>query len=422
MFEWIRPKLLGKISCLTLLFLLVSSCSAAQQSAQGGWTRTYGGTDWEKALSAQQTSDGGYIIAGATKSFGAGGWDVYLIETDASGDTLWTRTYGGTDHDGSYSVQQTSDDGYIIAGITGSFGAVEGDVYLIKTDASGDTLWTRTYGGTDYEIGLSVQQTSDGGYIIVGNTDSFGAGGLDVYLIKTDASSDTLWTRTYGGPGDDLGVSVQQTSDGGYIIAGSTFSFGAGESDFYLVKTDASGETLWTKTYGGTAHDAAFSVQQTSDDGYIIVGQTFSFGAGFLQQDDVYLIKTDANGDTLWTRTYGGIGSDSGASVQQISDGGYIIAGRTEHIVAAILEFIRGDVNFNATNYDVYLIKTDAGGDTLWTRTYGGAILDEASSVQQTSDDGYIIAGSTNSFGAGEDDFYLIKTDAEGNVGERKRK
>ncbi len=346
--------------------------------------------------------------------------DVYLIKTDAGGDTLWTRTYGGSDADGGYSVQQTSDGGYIIAGATYSFGAGDYDVYLIKTDASGDTLWERTYGGTDYDIGFSVQQTSDGGYIIAGATSPFSAGTQDVYLIKTDASGDTLWTRTYGGPGDDMGVSVQQTSDGGYIIAGTTNSFGAGEGDVYLIKTDASGDTLWTRTYGGTAYDAAFSVQQTSDGGYIITGQTFSFGAGFFQ-DDVYLIKTDASGDTLWTKTYGGKSSDSGSSVQQTSDGGYIIAGMTEHFIAAILQLIRGDVDFDVTNYDVYLIKTDAGGDALWTRTYGGTILDEGVSVQQTSDGGYIIAGSTNSFGAGGDDFYLIKTDAEGGVGERNR-
>ncbi|MBU2610003.1 MAG: hypothetical protein KJ606_03505 [Chloroflexi bacterium] len=414
-------KLLGKIACLTLLLilLLVSSCSDAQQSAQQGWTRTYGGTGWEEASSVQQTSDGGYIITGHTTSFGAGFMDVYLIKTDAGGDTLWTRTYGGPDNDGSYSVQQTSDGGYIIAGATYSFGAGDYDVYLIKTDASGDTLWTRTYGGTDYDIGFSVQQTSDGGYIIAGAANPLGAGESNVYLIKTDAGGDTLWTRTYGETDYAIGASVQQTSDGGYIIAGSASPFGVLESDVYLIKTDAGGDTLWTKTYGGTDHDAAFSVQQTSDGGYIIVGQTFSLIAGFLPQDDVYLIKTDANGDTLWTRTYGGMGSDSGASVQQTTDGGYIIAGRTEHIVAAILEFIRGGIDFDVVNYNVLLIKTDASGDTLWTRKYGGAILDEAVSVQQTSDGGYIIAGATNSFGAGDGDFYLIKTDAEGGVGGR---
>ena len=155
----------------------------------------------------------------------------------------WTRTYGGTNLDEGNSVQQTSDGGYIVAGSTSSFGAGSRDVYLIKADASGDTQWTRTYGGADNDVGQSVQQTSDGGYIVASWTESFGAGVYDVYLIKTNASGDTLWTRTYGGPGDDLGQSVRQTSDGGYIVAGSTASFGAGYDDVYLIKTDANGST-----------------------------------------------------------------------------------------------------------------------------------------------------------------------------------
>jgi hypothetical protein len=167
------------------------------------------------------------------------------------------------------------------------------DFYLIKTDSSGDTLWTRTYGGDDIDEGFSVQQTADGGYVIAGVTESFGAGDMDVYLIKTDSSFDTLWTRTYSGEGDDHGYSVQQTDDGGYVIAGFTESFGAGEEDVYLIKTDSSGDTLWTRTYGGVGFDYGRSVQQTEDGGYVIAGYTNSFGAGGA---DVYLIKTDPDG------------------------------------------------------------------------------------------------------------------------------
>jgi hypothetical protein len=169
------------------------------------------------------------------------GNDVYLIKTNPSGDTQWTRTYGGDSADYGYSVQQTSDGGYIVAGWTASFGAGDHDVYLIKTNASGDTQWTRTYGGTSRDYANSVQQTSDGGYIVAGLTESFGAGGYDVYLIKTDASGDMRWTRTYGDTSDDEGNSVQQTSDGGYIVAGGTWFFGAWDWDVYLIKTDANG-------------------------------------------------------------------------------------------------------------------------------------------------------------------------------------
>ena len=219
--------------------LLFTACFAAIAAAQTSWWRTYGGTLTDQGWSVQQTSDGGYIIAGRTYSFGAGNSDVYLTKTNTPGDTLWTRTYGGTSEDDGYSVQQTTDSGYIITGYTASFSA--GGVYLIRTNASGDTLWTRTYGGTSEDVGTSVQQTLDGGYIVAGYTLTFGAGGYDAYLIKTDASGDTMWTRTYGGTGDDQGYSVQQTSDGGYIIAGRTYSFGAGNSDVYLIKTDSLG-------------------------------------------------------------------------------------------------------------------------------------------------------------------------------------
>jgi len=378
---------------LTVLLGLSFTPMAAAGPGDTLWTRTYGGSDGDYGESVQQTSDGGYIIAGYTNSFGAGGFDVWLLRTDSSGDTLWTRTYGGTEGDYGYSVQQTSDGGYIIAGMTYSFGAGGRDVYLLKTDSSGDTLWTRTYGGSDGEEGYSVQQTSDGGYIIGGYTYSFGAGSYDVYLLKTDSSGDTLWTRTYGGSDYDWGYSVQQTSDGGYIIAGGTWSFGAGGGDVYLLKTDSSGDTLWTRTYGGSDSEEGYSVQQTLDGGYIIAGYTGSFGAGY---DDFYLLKTDSSGDTLWTRTYEGTGWDYANSVQQTSDGGYIIAGEIW--------------SYGTVEGDVYLVKTDSSGDTLWTRTYGGSDDDYGSSVQETSDGGYIIAGFTDSFGAGYEDVYLIKT------------
>jgi len=225
--------------------LLFAVCLAPIAFAQTSWWRTYGGTGYDEGYSVQQTADGCYIITGFTESFGVGTPEtanVYLIKTNTSGDTLWTRTYGGRDDDWGYSVQQTADGGYVIAGTTFSFGAGNLDVYLIKTDASGDALWTRTYGGSDCDEGYSVQQTADGSYIIAGYSASFGTGDdNDVYLIKTDASGDTAWTRTYGGTNYEEGRSVQQTQDGGYIVAGITRSFGAGLSDVYLIKTDSLG-------------------------------------------------------------------------------------------------------------------------------------------------------------------------------------
>ncbi|MDD5529587.1 MAG: T9SS type A sorting domain-containing protein [bacterium] len=381
-------------SCLALLF---------QGTATAQWTRIYGGSSDDYGFSVEQTTDGGFIIAGWTYSFGVGTPDsssnFYLIKIDSLGDTLWTKTFGGTSDDFAWSVQQTQDSGFIIAGYTMSFGSGEEDFYLIKTNLSGDTLWTKTYGGNYVDYGYSVEQTTDSGFIIAGYTQSFGAGG-DIYLIKTNSSGDTLWTKTYGGSSEDYAYSVEQTTDGGFIITGLTHSFGTVGGSVYLIKTNSSGDTLWTRTYGGSNSDWGYSVQQTTDGGFIITGMTYSLGGGY---QDVYLIKTDYLGDTLWTKTFGGTGNDWGYSVEQTTDGGFIITGCTQ--------------SFGIVGGNVYLIKTNSSGDTLWTRTYGGSNSDWGYSVHQTTDGGFIISGDTRSFGTGSWDIYLIKTDSLGSVG-----
>jgi TolB-like protein len=366
--------------------------------------RTYGGDAADEGYSVNQTKDGGYIIAGQTRSsFGAGGWDIYLIKTDSLGDTLWTRTYGGSSTEeqtaNEQSIQQTSDGGYIITGAIRYTGLSLNDVLLIKTDSLGNTLWTQTYGGPADDLGFAVLETTDGGYIIVG--EKGGPGNSDLYLIKTNASGNPIWTKTYGGPIRDVASSIQKTSDGGYIITGWTRSFGTGVQDIWLLKTDSLGDTLWTKTYGGLASDEGYSVQISSDCGYIISGVTFSFGAG---SGDVWLLKTDASGDTLWTKIYGGLGDDRGFSVQQTNDGGYVTSGFTN--------------SFGSGGYDFYLLKTDSSGDTLWTRTFGGTSDERSDCVRQTSDGGFIIAGYQGNIASGSisNDVYLIKTDENGLV------
>jgi hypothetical protein len=375
-----------------LLAVLFVSTAAAWEPGDTLWTRTYGGTQTDEAYCVDQTTDDGYIVAGQTRSFGAGEADFYLVKTNSLGNMVWSRTYGGSDSSYAQSVQQTTDGGYILAGGTYSFGAGEADFYIVKTDPLGDTLWTRTKGGSNHDWAHSVQQTTDGGYIVAGATNSFGAGGYDFYLVKTNSVGATLWSRTYGGRGDDYGRFVQQTADGGYIVAGYSDSFGAGGYDFYLVKTDSLGNILWTGTYGGSVDEEGRSVQQTTDGGYIVAGCTRSFGAGLY---DFYLVKTDPLGILEWDRTYGGDSNDRALSVRQTTDGGYIVTGAT--------------ASFGAGNQDVYLVKTDPDGDSLWTRTYGGSRRDRGSSVVQTADGGYIVAGLTQSFGAGGTDMYLVR-------------
>jgi hypothetical protein len=358
--------------------------------AQVTFQKTFGGGGGETGNCLKQTFDDGYIMVGFTQSFGTGTDDVYLIKTDGNGDTLWTKTYGGASYDKGFSVEQTTDSGYIISGMTNSFSTWE-DVYLIRTDANGDTLWTKNYGGNIGGTGYGVKQTSDGGFIITGAAVS--AGGIhDVLLMKTDAAGDTLWTRTWGGGGDDYGFAVQQTNDGGYIVSGNQSSGGV-----YLIKTDSSGDSLWTMAYilDGASHLTwGFSVEQTADTGYIITGATTS---------EAFLLKTDSNGVMQWSKLYGGTQQEFGFSGMQTADGGYILLGASQ--------------SFPVGSYHSVLIRTDASGDTLWTKTFIGGGTATGYTVRQSSDGGFVLLCNVSGFGAGDYDFYLVKTDANGNSG-----
>ncbi|HTW90950.1 MAG TPA: hypothetical protein VMH22_04510 [bacterium] len=323
--------------------------SAHQVLVAAVWSRTFGGTGHEDCESALPTSDGGYILAASTESFGAGGYDIWLIKTDSAGDTLWTRTYGAAGTEWGGPVALTSDGGYIVAGYTDSYGAGGGDIWLIKTDSGGNKLWDKTFGGPAQDIAREILPTADGGYIIVGNTLSYGAGVTDVWLIKTDSAGNKLWDMTYGGTKIDKGCAAQPTTDGGYIVAAATESFGAGNYDVWLIKTDANGNELWDKTIGGAGYDAPNEILVTADGGYVVVGETESYGAGGY---DVWLVKTDADGNKIWDRTFGGAKNDDGQSVAPTSDGGYIVAAYS--------------ASYGAGGFDAWLIKTDAAGYKLW--------------------------------------------------------
>jgi len=371
------------------------------------WNKTYGGTGDDGAYSLVQTSDGGYAIAGYTDSFDAGLSDFWLVKTDSAGIMQWSQTYGGLNHDLAYSVIQTFDGGYAIAGYSG------GDFWLVKTDLTGTALWSQTYGGGGDDGAYSLVQTFDGGYALAGYTDTFDRDN-DFWLVKVKGEINLEnqrnfggtgyipgWSQTYGGTDGDYAYSVVQTSDGGYAIAGCTYSFGVGERDFWLVKTDSVGNMQWSKTYGGVYDDVAQSVVQTFDGGYAIAGSTVT---DFLAPTDLWLVKTDSAGNMQWSLTYGGVNDDYAYSVVQTSDGGYAVAGSTEFYPPG-----------GPYDFDFWLVKTDPVGK-YWSQTYGGASNDYAYSVVQTSDGGYTLAGSTYSFGAGQSDFWLVKTDSAGNM------
>ena len=299
--------------------------------------------DGDGLFGAKQTNDGGYIICGANISIN-GGFIKYswLMKTDISGNIVWDKTFGDTVSRQSAScVEQTTDGGYVFVGnLTTYIPPGYSEIILTKTNSLGDMLWTRTYVGG---VSTSVKQTNDGGYIISGSIGT--ADTADVYLIKTNDIGNSLWTKTYGGANSDIGCEVQQTVDGGYIIGGAINS--GIDSDVYLIKTDGNGIEQWSQILGGSNIDMGLSVKQTSDGGYIIAGSRSSVIGNSV---DVLLIKTDANGSQQWIQTYGGTGSEMGYSVQQTFDGGYIIGGLTENGIKNDVYLIKTDGNGNVTS------------------------------------------------------------------------
>ncbi len=392
----------------------------------GGWNKTFGGTDNDVAYSVQQTSDGGFILTGYTGSYGAGSSDFWLVKTDSSGNKQWDKTFGATESDIARSVQETSDGGYILAGCTRSYGAGSYDAWLVRINSNGDILWHAALGGTGWDVVESVQQTFDGGFILTGYTGSYGDVFYDAWLVKVDCNGCVQWNTTFGGFGRDVAESVSQTSDGGYIIAGSTqpqgsYLFAAGFmnplgvdfADVWLVKTDSNGNKQWDKTFGGDDWDTAESVQQTSDGGFILAGYTKSYGDG---DSDFWLIKTYSNGIKQWDKTFGETDGDYAYSVQQTSDGGYILAGVTEPHSDTPAPLSESMSPCGAGGSDVWLVKADSEGGREWDKTFGGTDDDYASSVQGTSDGGYVLAGYTKSYGVGGSDFWLIKVRGEADL------
>jgi hypothetical protein len=351
---------LGCLSALTVrsaLFALCIPLIAAVTRAQPPllWAETFGGSNIDIGHSVVQTADSGFAVTGYTRSFGTtSGRNVWLLKTDAQGEEEWNRAFGGNDDDEGHCVAQTSDGGFIIAGHTSSFGAGGKDVLLIKCDSLGQEEWTVTFGGVHDDEGYAVLEVLEGGYLIAGTTSSYGAGGRDLWLVRTDELGGELWSRTHGGYGSDGAWSVRQTADGGFIASGWTFSHGPGYlGNAWLLKTDPSGFHEWNSWFGGSDADRAYDVRQTSDGGYILAGYTGSYGAGLY---DMLLLKTDHQGDQEWMKTFGGTGRDYGHSVVQTENGGYAAVGYTLSYGAGSddLWLVRTDPDGNLEWHETY--------------------------------------------------------------------
>jgi Leucine-rich repeat (LRR) protein len=367
------------------------------------WAKTYGGSGLDFAYSIQQTSDGGYIVAGGGTFFLVDKFPFFILKLNADGSLDWSKTYGGLSslmHDSASSIQQTADGGYIVAGLTYSFGP--GRAWILKLNVDGSVAWSKTYGDEVSQIS-SIQQTVDGGYIATGEYTLLA--NTDILVLKLNANGSVAWSKTYGGSSgqtDESPSSIQQTSDGGYIVAGET-SWGAGSKDVWVLKLEADGTVAWSQAYGGSSNDdIATSIRQTSDGGYILAGQTSSFGDA---EGDILIVKLRADGTVAWSQTYGGTGSDIPSSIQQTTDGGYIVAGES----SSFLPGLGG----------LWVLKLQEGGTLDWSKTYGGlftGLRDSGASIQQTSDGGYIVAGETWSYGAGMSDVWVLKLDSNGDT------
>lgn len=283
---------------------------------------TVGGSGHEGGECIQQTNDGGFIVAGWTNSFSVGSYDVFVVKFDRSFNIEWQKTFGGKGYDVARSVKQTKDGGYIIAGFSDSFREGHSyDVYVIRLDKSGNTVWEKVFGSENDDRAYAVDLYQDG-YVIAGFT--FKRGNGDMYVIKLDKNGKVEWEKTFGGNDNDGAYGIIKTKDDGFLITGDTWSFGNGGRDAYVIKLDKHGQVEWEKTFGGDHHDWAYSAKQTSDGGYIIAAHSKSFtDTGW----DFYAIKLDKKGRLEWQRVTGTFQNDYAYSVEIDGDGNYILAG-----------------------------------------------------------------------------------------------
>jgi len=370
---------------LKLIKVLILIMFANFLWGQSVFQRIIEGSDYAGCNSVKLLDDGGLILAGTDAG------DLYAVRTDHLGNVIWAKAYGGvfsegTNGWGGMEIETISDGGFALVGHTQSFGAGGKDVFLVRMDSNGNTIWAKTYGGVLDDWGSGVQETMDGGLIISGRTASFGVGSTDAYLIRTDSSGDTLWTKTYGGSESESISRLRQTSDGGFAFGGYTTSFGI-DTNFFFVKTDSTGFIDWSKVSTGRCQDFCL----TSDGGYMVMDLTFR------------LTKLNDTGAVEWEKSYDYSGS-TGSSVTELNDGGFLGVGSVDVLVNSILKS------------DVYVVRTDINGDTIWTKVYGdiGGEHDGGNAGIEVDSAEFLIAGWTLGLNVNTSGIYLIKTDENG--------
>ena len=413
-----------------IIVLLFAAVSAAFAQPTIEWQKSFGGTNSDDAYSIQETSDGGYIVAGGSRSSdgdvtghhssshpGIFTRDYWVVKLDSAGNIEWQKSLGGSENDYAYSIQQTSDGGFVVAGfsysndgdVTGHHG-IPGDsldYWIVKLNSIGNIEWQKSLGGSNNDWAHSIQQTVDGGYIVAGRSNSndgdvTGHHGItgypDYWIVKLNTTGNIEWQKSLGGSGWDVANSIQQTGDDGFIVAGySTSNDGDvtgnhGSFDYWVVKLNGSGSIEWQKSLGGSDSDYAHSIQQTSDGGFIVAGRGHSNNGdatGNHGSSDFWVVKLNSSGNIEWQKSLGGIDYEEAYSIQQTVDGGYIVAGRSSSN--------DGDVTGNHGESDYWVVKLNSTGNIEWQKSLGGSDYEVAYSIQQTSDGVFIVAGYSHS-------------------------
>jgi Secretion system C-terminal sorting domain len=417
---------------LTLFSAFICAPSFAQ-APPIEWKKNYGGTETENVTAIQKTSDGGYVTAGFSYSNNGGvtgnhgGYDYWVVKMDDTGGVQWQKSYGGTGTDQCSWIEQTTDGGYIVCGTSNSLdGQVTGkhignDWWVVKLDDTGGIQWQKCLGGDNEDDALFIQQTTDGGYIAAGMTGSSNGditnalGGYDYWVVKLSSTGSIQWQKTLGGGSNDIAYAVRQAKDGGYMVAGGSSSSGGmvggshGGFDYWLVKLDDTGGIKWQKCYGGSSNEFALSLQQTADGGYVAAGYSVSSDGDVTVNhgnQDYWVLKVNDTGKLQWQLAVGGSGQDDAQSVEETSDGGCIVTGFTNST--------DGDVVGNHGDFDVWMVKISATGGLTWKKTLGGSGTDKAYCIHQT-EGGYIFAATSNSSDGdldtchGASDYWVVK-------------